>query len=91
MKQNLWRRMLPMLVMLTAVLCINAAAADMSGSCGETVTWSYDAAAATLTISGSGRMDDYYSITPEGATEWEPCSPGMRCGVRSAPQWWKRA
>ena len=30
-----------------------------SGSCGDNVTWSYDANSCTLTISGSGDMEDY--------------------------------
>lgn len=30
-----------------------------SGSCGENATWSYNESTKTLTISGSGKMDDY--------------------------------
>lgn len=35
------------------------AAGAASGSCGPTANWSYDAATKTLTISGSGAMDDF--------------------------------
>ena len=30
-----------------------------SGNCGETMTWSFDTASGTLTISGSGAMDEF--------------------------------
>ena len=30
-----------------------------SGTCGENLNWSYDAASGTLTITGTGAMDDY--------------------------------
>ena len=30
-----------------------------SGTCGETLSWSYDKSTGTLTITGSGAMDDY--------------------------------
>ena len=39
-----------------------------SGTAGEAVTWSYDAASATLTFSGSGKMAD--QKTEWGATPW---------------------
>ena len=32
---------------------------QMSGNCGDAVTWQYDRESRTLTISGSGAMDDY--------------------------------
>ena len=39
----------------------------LSGSCGEDVTWEYDRASRTLTISGSGAMEDYAgSLDGEG-------------------------
>ena len=38
-----------------------AALADDSGSCGENVTYTYDEATNTLTISGTGEMADYSS------------------------------
>jgi hypothetical protein len=34
-----------------------------SGTCGDNATWEYDHASRTLTISGSGAMDDYSSPT----------------------------
>lgn len=37
---------------------------SVSGTCGENVTWSYDTETATLTISGTGEMEDYGKSTP---------------------------
>ena len=38
-----------------------AASADQSGTCGENLTWTFNEATGTLTISGSGEMFNYYS------------------------------
>ena len=37
------------------------ASADDSGTCGTNVTWSWVESTKTLTISGTGAMDDYDS------------------------------
>ena len=39
--------------------CIGVSATTTSGSCGEGVSWSYDPNSKTLTISGTGEIDDY--------------------------------
>ncbi|MBQ5671847.1 MAG: leucine-rich repeat domain-containing protein, partial [Oscillospiraceae bacterium] len=47
------------LVMLIGMMPVTALAADAtSGKCGENATWSYDTASGTLTISGTGPMND---------------------------------
>ena len=51
------------LIFLLAVLPI-AANADNNGTCGENLTWTYVTATNTLTISGSGAMNNYSSNTP---------------------------
>ena len=43
----------------TVSLTVTKTDADYSGSCGENTTWSYDDNG-TLTISGTGNMQDYY-------------------------------
>ena len=40
-------------------LCAAASAVTWEGTCGANVTWSFDTDSSTLTISGTGRMDDY--------------------------------
>ena len=47
------------LLLLVMMLLPIIAMADDSGSCGNNVTWSYEEATHTLTISGTGQMDDY--------------------------------
>ena len=47
-----------MVLMLTPALMRTADAAT-SGKCGKNLTWSYDRKTATLTIKGSGKMNDY--------------------------------
>ena len=44
------------------------ASADESGTCGENLTWTYEEATKTLTISGSGEMKNYYKTCP-----WKSC------------------
>ncbi len=46
------------LIMVIGMLPITASA-ETSGTCGENVNWTYDEATATLTISGTGPMEDY--------------------------------
>ena len=41
-----------------------AAETATSGTCGENLTWSFDEKTATLTIEGSGEMDDYPGSPP---------------------------
>ena len=40
------------------------AAGETSGQCGDNLTWSYNTATATLTISGTGDMFDFYIGAP---------------------------
>lgn len=45
---------------LLSVLCLSTAfAVDYSGTCGANLTWDYNQTTNTLTIQGSGQMDDY--------------------------------
>ena len=47
------------LLLYLLLLLPMAASADDSGTCGDKLTWTYVEATQTLTISGSGEMDDY--------------------------------
>ena len=67
MRQHLKRTLAILfgLVCATALLCGSAFAADEveSGTCGENLTWVLDSEG-TLTISGSGEMEDFIGTTP---------------------------
>ena len=64
--------MLLSLAMIFTILPSTAIAVDeTSGSCGQNATWSFNESSGWLTISGSGKMDDYdYS--------WDSTSPWSR-------------
>ncbi len=49
------------LLLLIIALLPMLAYADESGMCGDNVTWSFDWDTQTLTISGTGEMDGYYT------------------------------
>ena len=55
-----------LLLLFVATLFPMFANADDSGSCGENLTWTYTEATKTLTISGTGAMDD------SDGRPWEP-------------------
>lgn len=57
MKKHITRLLFAALLLLA--LCIGASAAGTSGKCGPSAYWSFDSNTGTLTISGSGAMDDY--------------------------------
>ncbi|MBR5619937.1 MAG: leucine-rich repeat protein [Clostridia bacterium] len=51
-------------------LSIQASAATYSGSCGENVYWSLNTGTGALTISGSGKMDDYSWTGTPNPSPW---------------------
>ena len=51
-----------LLILLISMISTKALA-DASGYCGDNVTWTYVEATQTLTISGSGAMNDYNGST----------------------------
>lgn len=57
MKKHLTRLLFAVLLLLA--LCIGASAAGTSGKCGPSAYWSFNSSTGTLTISGSGAMEDY--------------------------------
>ena len=52
-----------MLCMMVSMLPVTASAAVESGSCGQNITWNFDRGTGTLSISGSGVMQDYERST----------------------------
>ncbi len=48
-----------MVISIIPMSTITASAATYSGTCGENLTWEFDESTGTLTISGTGAMDDY--------------------------------
>ena len=56
MKKHITRLLFAALLLLA--LCIGASAAGPSGKCGPSAYWSFDSSTGTLTISGSGAMND---------------------------------
>ena len=50
------------LILFLALLPMMASADD-SGTCGDNLTWTYESATNTLTISGTGNMNNYQSYS----------------------------
>ena len=59
--------MLPLLVNVSGLSTSEAIRDDTSGSCGANLTWAFNESSSTLTISGTGRMDDYVLSSPSSA------------------------
>lgn len=57
MKKQITRLLCAAILLLA--LCIGASAAGTSGKCGPSAYWSFNSSTGTLTISGSGAMEDY--------------------------------
>ncbi len=46
-------------LMIISIIPITASAVTYSGTCGDNLTWTYDDVTCTLTISGTGSMDNF--------------------------------
>ncbi len=46
-------------IMIFSIIPLTASAAEISGTCGDNLTWTFDDSTGTLTISGTGEMYDY--------------------------------
>ncbi len=76
MKKQIARLLSAALLLLA--FCIAASAADTSGTCGPAACWSFDSGTGTLTISGSGAMEDYEART---GAPWRNLSDSIRTVV----------
>ena len=67
--------MVPVLLGILLLFGCGIARADSSGSAGDSVTYSFDSETGTLTISGTGAMDDYGSGSSisTGDIPWYSC------------------
>ena len=81
------KRMLALLLALAMVLSVApaVAAAEVSGTCGENVTWVFDESTGTLTISGTGEME--YSVDLETSQKETITSVIIEEGVTSIGDW----
>ncbi len=59
-----------MMISIIPMSSITASAAT-SGTCGENLTWNFDESTGTLTISGTGEMDDYDDGYDHRERPWE--------------------
>ena len=58
------------------LLGLEADASDTSGSCGDSLTWSFDTASGALTLSGTGAMTDWSETTSEAP--WSSLSESIK-------------
>ena len=78
-----------LILALLGMLWGGAALADEGGSCGEHVAWSFSADTGTLTISGAGDMEDFYSYNdiPWYHLRWDIQTVVIQEGVTSVGAW----
>lgn len=69
MKKRIFCFFLAITMMIALLPTMALAETITSGKCGENATWSYDQTTKTLTIAGSGAMDDY-DIYQNSAPWW---------------------
>ncbi|MBQ5601533.1 MAG: leucine-rich repeat domain-containing protein, partial [Clostridia bacterium] len=68
--------LLPIILTLTVIMTIfvvsqiPAKAAETSGTCGDNLTWDFNEATGTLTISGTGEMTDYEYWYTNAPSPW---------------------
>ena len=70
MKKRIFCFFLALTMMIALLPTMALAETITSGKCGENATWSYDQTTKTLTIAGSGAMDDYKHYMMENSAPW---------------------
>lgn len=72
MKKRIFCFFLALTMMIALLPTMALAETITSGECGKNATWSYDQTTKTLTIAGSGAMDDYKHACDEAVVPWKP-------------------
>ena len=63
MKNRVLSLLLALLLLLSLLPALTLPGFAASGSCGEKLSWSFDAGSGRLTVKGSGKMDDYGDLS----------------------------
>ena len=66
--KRIWAALIALCMLLTLIPIAAFAEGETSGTCGENLTWTYDQASKTLTISGTGDMYSYNMTAGTGVT-----------------------
>ncbi len=75
MKAVLFKRLLSASLAIIFIFCsVYTGSAALGSSCGENASWSFDEASGVLTVSGSGEMADYASVSE---TPWKSISESI--------------
>lgn len=95
MKKRICSLFLVFALVMTLLPTTVFAAASTSGTCGNSAMWSFDSATGTLTISGSGRMDDYdHEYFPDAydkAAPWASIADQItKVSIGSKNLYWQR-
>ena len=77
MKKRIFCFFLALTMMIALLPTMALAETITSGKCGENATWSYDQTTKTLTIAGSGAMDDYEHEWDQNPAPWSGRVYGM--------------
>ena len=70
MKKRILALLLAAVMVMALVPTVFAEDIPTSGTCGENVTWNFDSSTGTLTISGTGPMEDYTGMFAYVGVPW---------------------
>ncbi len=62
------KKLIPLFCLLLCSIAMHAEV--QTGSCGDNLTWQYDTDTKALTITGTGKMSNYYYYLDEGYAPW---------------------
>ena len=78
------KKQLLLFMMMLLPMVVNA---DQSGTCGNNVTWNYEEAKMTLTITGKGPIDDYSRSSGSDSSPWYACACLRRAVGNNVPRY----